>query len=413
MPSTLVWRSSQRWGFPFAAIVLAALLAPSAGCQNRGDYHATALPIAYAAPPIRPAKSIDLSRFSRSTLGNNVIYPGDVIHVTVATPLGATNPAVGEEALALRVNNDGVVHDPEIGPIQVAGLELAAAEALIKQEAIRRGKYRDPIITVTLGERKANRVTVIGAVAKPGQYELPAAGSDLLAAISAAEGLTDEAGAIIEIRHPDAAPGWASAPRLDRNIVRVGYRGEPDEFDEEWNRGELGPGDIDQYASRRGAGFDDREPTLADPIYPGSSRRFVRIDLLEAERQGEAPDIHLEDGSAVVVMRRPVENVQVMGLVQRGAQYEIPPGVDLRVLGAIGMAGGLSMSLADKVHVIRQSPDDGQTILIETTISEAKRNDAANLRLMPGDVVSVEETPLTFVVSSAQNFLRFAAIPLF
>jgi polysaccharide export outer membrane protein len=346
-------------------------------------------------------------------LGNSVIYPGDVIHVTVATPLGATGAAVGEGSLALRVDNDGVVHDPEIGPIQVAGLELAAAEAVIKDEAVRRGKYLDPIVTVTLGERKSNRVTVMGAVTKPGQYELPAAGSDLLAALSAAEGLTDEAGSIIEIRHPDAQPGWAGRPRLDRGqadrqVVRAGYRGEElyDLDSGEPSEGGPNQGDLDRYATRR------NQPTPADPIYPGSSRRFVQIDLLEAANGAATPDTHLEDGSAVVVMRRPSQNVQVMGLVQKGAQYEIPPGADLRVLGAIGMAGGVSMSLANKVHIIRQSPEDGKTILIETSISEAKRNDAANLRLMPGDVVSVEETPVTFVVSLVQNSLRFASIPL-
>ena len=45
---------------------------------------------------------------------------------------------------------------------------------------------------------------------------------------------------------------------------------------------------------------------------------------------------------------------------------------------------------------------------------EAKRGGAANLLLAPGDVVSVEETPLTFTVSTIQNFIRFgfsAAIP--
>ena len=410
MPSKSSTFASRRSDSAFASIMLAIALAAVAGCQQ-GGYQASSLPLAYAAPPVRPAKSIDLSRLSRNTLGNNIIYPGDVIHVTVATPLGATNPAAGEESLALRVDNEGVVHDPEIGPIPVAGLELAAAEALIKEEAIRRGKYLDPIVTVTLGERKANRVTVMGAVTKPGQYELPAAGSDLLAALSAAEGLSDEAGAIIEIRHPDVAPGWASRSQLDPQIVRAGYRGEVEEVDDDWNQGELVPGDVDQYATRPGV-MNRGEPTPADPIYPGSSRRFVRIDLLEAERGAESPDIHLEDGSAVVVMRQPSRNVQVMGLVQQGAQYEIPPGVDMRVLGAIAMAGGPSMSLADKVHIIRQSPDD-KTILIETTISEAKRSDAANLRLMPGDVVSVEETPITFVISTVQNSLRFAAIPLF
>ncbi len=356
------------------------------GCQQ-GMYSAAKLPTAYAAPPPRAAKNLDLSRLARHTLGNNIIYPGDVIHVLVATPLGAEGQQIDNKPLALRVTEDGYVHDPEIGPIQVAGMELTAAEATIRDEAIKRGKYVDPIVTVTLGERKANRVTVMGAVTKPGEYQLPAAGSDLLAALSAAEGLSDQAGSVIEIRHPDTRPGWAANSRGGSRVVQAGYRGEEQDLDQ-------------------------NPPLQDDPGNADPGRRFVHVDLLEATAGADSPDLHLEDGSAVVVMRKPAEYVQVMGLVHQGAQYEMPVGTDLRVLNAIGMAGGVSMSLANKIHISRKSPVDGKTILIETSISEAKRNDAANLRLMPGDVVSVEETPLTFTVTTVQGLIRFAAIPL-
>jgi polysaccharide biosynthesis/export protein len=55
-----------------------------------------------------------------------------------------------------------------------------------------------------------------------------------------------------------------------------------------------------------------------------------------------------------------------------------------------------------------------EPVVIECSIRAAKRGGNANLVLAPGDVVSVEETPLTFTVGTIQNFVRFgfsSAIP--
>jgi polysaccharide export outer membrane protein len=87
---------------------------------------------------------------------------------------------------------------------------------------------------------------------------------------------------------------------------------------------------------------------------------------------------------------------------------------ELRVFGALAMAGGLSQKIADKVYVIRNSPDGHGAVVIEVSLRAAKRNAAENLRLAPGDIVSVEQTPLT-VMMDIINIIRFgvgANIPL-
>jgi polysaccharide export outer membrane protein len=80
---------------------------------------------------------------------------------------------------------------------------------------------------------------------------------------------------------------------------------------------------------------------------------------------------------------------------------------ELRLLDAIALAGGCSLGVADKIHIVRQVPNRADPVLIETSIKEAKRDGAANILLAAGDVVSVEETPVTFVVGTIRDFVGF------
>ena len=83
----------------------------------------------------------------------------------------------------------------------------------------------------------------------------------------------------------------------------------------------------------------------------------------------------------------------------------------MRVTDAIALAGGVSSLAADKIFVIRRKPKDGsaqvvdstnpdqvETVIIQVSLANAKQKASSNIRLAPGDVVSVEQTPITFVL---------------
>ena len=74
------------------------------------------------------------------------------------------------------------------------------------------------------------------------------------------------------------------------------------------------------------------------------------------------------------------------------------------------------MQVANDVRVIRRLPSQQEPIVIDVSVSEAKANGDANLRLAPGDLVSVEETALTATLGAMKSFIRFgmsSTIPLF
>lgn len=347
------------------------------GCRTASDYRATDLPLELRAARVAPPSAIDLSNIARHSINADLIYPGDVIQVTVATGLEEIEP----QSWPIRVTDEGDANIPLVGPVRVAGLTLTDAESEIYRQSVDREIYRDPHVAVLMQQRRSIKVRVVGAVETPGVYDLPAAGSDLLAAIVAAGGLTDKAGTIVELRHPNSSQAYLNGPPKEGVML---------------------------------ASF------VESPDVP---RRTTRVDLTDRSPETQQADLHVEDGTVVMVYEKARRSISVIGLVRQPDSYELPMDEPVRVLDALAMAGGVTVSMADDVRVIRQSPDEqtssndeSDPTVIRVSIRQAKQNGDENLVLMPGDVVSVEETPSTFVVETIRSFIRFgfsSAIPGF
>ena len=117
-----------------------------------------------------------------------------------------------------------------------------------------------------------------------------------------------------------------------------------------------------------------------------------------------------------MVKEQESHSISVLGLVKRPGNYDLPLDETYRLLDAVAMAGGTTVSIADKVRVIRRLDQDSVPFVIEVSIKAAKHTSDENLVLMPGDTVSIEETPATFVVETVRSFVRFgfsSAIPAF
>ncbi len=354
-------------------LVMLTVASTTCGCSRVNVHKASSLPPELMAPRYVTLKNIDLSRLARTIGNSQLLYTGDEVEITIATGLEDKTPPAWKG----RVAEDGTINVPLIGAVRVAGLEVAQAEQMIGTEAVRRGQYVSPNVTLSLTKRRENRVAVLGAVENPNTYELPSTSSDLLTAIIQAGGLTENAGNIIEIRHP---PG----------LIEVADNG-------------------NGYSTDLASLSGNRRMVRTPP-------RTVQVDLVQASGS-DFGDYSLSDGATVMVMPRPKRFIHVMGLVNRADQYEIPEDLlEPRLLDALAMAGGQELSIADKVHIIRQLPDRATPVLIEASVRAAKRDTTSNILLASGDVVSVEETPTTFVVGIMKDFLRFgftSAIPGF
>ncbi|MEA1952677.1 MAG: polysaccharide biosynthesis/export family protein [Planctomycetota bacterium] len=348
-----------------------------AGCVGPGHYRAARLPARFMAPPVDNVQQIDLSGLSNYSISNELINRGDVLEVTILTDYAR----LPTSTMPVRIGEDGIAQIPQIGRVRLAGIELDEAELAIAAAAVERNVFRHPHVTVTMKRRKTNRITVIGAVEQCGVVRLPRNSSSLLSALVAAGGLSDEAGPNVRIRRATMPIG--DGPMPPENVSPDGN-----------------PRIVSvpaQLASYRKAAeqTDDGQPEI------------FNVNLAEAAQQGHDSRL-LRDGDVVMVMRHVPKPIHVIGLVNKPDKYELPLNQELRVLDALAMAGDRSMQAADKVLIIRQIEGRKEPIKIDVSVKEAKENGAANVRLAPGDIVSVEETPATVVLGTLQRVVRIA-----
>jgi len=91
---------------------------------------------------------------------STVVGPGDLFDVTV----------LGEKDIPkeYRVQPDGTIRFPYLGPIKVAGLEPQQIEELLRTRLMEEKILVSPQVTLIVKQYNSKKVSVIGAVNKPG-----------------------------------------------------------------------------------------------------------------------------------------------------------------------------------------------------------------------------------------------------
>ncbi len=352
-------------------LVLSVALAPLVGCQS-SNFRARNLPAEFRVAVSKKGNDLNLARLSSSGSSNALLAPGDLLEVSVAT--GREEEKV--TPMVVRVANDGTVNVPVIGPVPVSGMEAFDAAQSITSLAIQRGIYLRPVVTVDIKTKAVNRITVLGAVENPGVHEIPRGSCDVVTALAAAGGLTEEAGIELEIMRQASSSTFIAAND-----------------------------DSSKQGNIQLAAYQSLEPGVS-PDSP-SVPQLTRINLADA-RQPERINSRLNDRDVVMVPQRKNEVFHVTGLVKKPGQFEMPLDQDVHLLDAIAMAGGNSSPVADKVFVIRRIEGRPEPIVIQASIAVAKHNGAENIRLAAGDTITIEQTPATAIVDTLSKLIRFS-----
>jgi polysaccharide export outer membrane protein len=154
---------------------------------------------------------------ARTGLGEYRIGPEDLIEIQVF--------GVDQLARTVRVNSFGMVSLPLIGATSVGGMTATEAERTIARR-LAENYLQDPQVSVFIKEYTNQRVTIEGAVAKPGIYPLRGQ-TTLLRAIAVAGGqgsLSDLSN--IVIYRPDPT-GMRTGTTYDIEKIRRGEQDDP------------------------------------------------------------------------------------------------------------------------------------------------------------------------------------------
>lgn len=335
------------------------------GCQSGLSYRAVNLPADLAAPPTFNGQQFDLSRLGNTGAGSDLIQPKDTLHIV----LSSGNDDDDALDAQIGVAENGTVDVPYIGPVHVMGMTESQATDAVRNSSVQRQIFLRPAVSVTFAKKHMHKVIVSGAVEKPGTYEIRASASNLATAILAAGGLTEKATSNIIVH----SPGGNTS-------------------------GGQGIGDASVLQAAHNSANASVEPSTGPKV--------IQVSLLSPETSRIASRQNLPDGTIITVKEQPARYVTVMGLTGNRS-LEMPYDRELRLLDALAQAGGPRFSpwIANKLKVLRPHPTTGETVSIRVNLGEAKRKRDANIPLAPGDVLSVEETPLTFTVSTMSQLL--------
>lgn len=154
--------------------------------------------LAHARAQNAPAMPVEAPKAA----SNLAIGPGDMLDITVYD--------VPELTLKVRVGEDGAVNLPLVGAMQWAHLSVNEAESLLAAKLVQDDYVKIPQVSILISEYATQSASVGGEVNQPGIYPLLGPHT-LFDAISAAGGLTANAGGIITITHKG---GTAAAEQI-------------------------------------------------------------------------------------------------------------------------------------------------------------------------------------------------------
>lgn len=263
-----------------------------------------------------------------SALSSVTLGPGDEL------TLGA--PDIDElDKRVLRVQADGTVNVPEIGPLKAEGLTPEKFQKVLTDAL--KTQFRDPQISFTSIDVKSKPVSILGAVNHPGVQQADGVRT-LLEMISLAGGLRPDAGPIIKVTR-DSADDASTFPAGIRPILTEGHL--------------------------------TAELTVAS-LFSG---------------ENPAENIAILPGDVITVPKQKL--VYVVGDVRRAGGFPIGETDDFTVLKALSMAEGLD-SFADTAHTrILRAGANGRRTEEEIDLKKLLAGKTEDVRLQANDILFI------------------------
>jgi len=176
------------------------------------------------AGPLRP--SVDMDRLVKANIsgGPYHLVNGDVLELTMPAVLQVTTTDEYVDPKEVtpfiyRVSDIGSITLPIVDEIKVAGKTLAQIESSVIDTYYPAYTVTKPFVFTRVLEYKTARVSIAGAVNKPGIYSLRSDQMSLVALLMEAGGIVDEGAAVIRIVHRDEI-----VPGNEETIVETNRR---------------------------------------------------------------------------------------------------------------------------------------------------------------------------------------------
>jgi len=282
----------------------------------------------------------------------------------------------------VRVSAGGEISLPLLGSVRAAGLTPRELEFVL-QELLHRTYMKDPHVSVFVREMQSHPVSVMGAVRRPGVFQIRGS-KTLLEVLSLAEGLADDAGETVIILR-----GAALSAEPDSPTDHAAASDPP-------SPGPQSPGEANAASSPVN---DNRS----------ASEGAVQVnlkDLLESSDSRSNPLVH--PGDIVKVTRAGV--VYVIGEVRKPGGFVLKSNEKISVLQALALSEGLTPTASKgAARIIRTDQQSGERKETPINLGKILAGKAPDPFLGPKDIVfvpnSAAKTTMTRGVEAAAQTL--------
>jgi polysaccharide export outer membrane protein len=306
----------QTWLAPMAALLL---FVPAAAT-------AQGVPPERTAPPSEESPNRRLEQL-RAMLpavpGEYRIGPEDLIEVSVFEAADLNR--------SVRVTGGGEISLPLLGAVRAAGLTPRELESVL-EELLRRTYLKDPHVGVFVREMQSHPVSVVGAVKKPGVFQIRGA-KTLVEMLAMAEGLSEDAG--------------------------------------------------DTILVSRGGGIAHGEAT------DSARKETISVDVKGLLESGDARrNVAVYAGDTVRVARAGI--VYVVGEVKKPGGFLLRTNESISVLQALALSEGLLKTAAkSRARIIRIEEESGTRSEISVDLGKILKGTAADPALSARDILFV------------------------
>ena len=342
------------------------------------------------ARSVHPTVDLDQLVRAKTNGGPYRVVPDDVLELTMPSILHAvTGEGLGGEERIYphvwRVSENGTIRLPIIGEIEVAGKPLSEIESAVINAYYPKVVATLPSVFARVLEYKTAKVSIIGAVKRPGVHELRSDQMSLVALLMEAGGIVDEGAASIRIGSADEIlsedENTSSNVKLIAGHSKQGATSDEISTKQHSEMVELALGESPEVAGQADLAELERPESVVLPV------RGLNIPFADAA---------LQEGDTVIVERLQVPLFSVIGLVQKPGNFPYPPDIQYNLMQALAFAGGLDLAAEPHYATIYRLKSDGKIVSIPLKVVEdTKLTSALNTPLKAGDIIDVAHTPRT------------------
>jgi polysaccharide export outer membrane protein len=267
---------------------------------------------------------------------------------------------------SLRVSAGGEISLPLLGSVQAAGLTAQELEAFLEYKL--RKYMKDPHVDVLVNSVESHPVSILGAVKKPGVFQVRGPKS-VLEMLSLAEGLNDDAG--------------------DDVLV---MRGAGLRFADLQGDGKETAND------QRPAGEASPAPRASQGSNDSNDNETVRVNLKNLLETGDARlNVPVYPGDIVKVPRSGV--IYVVGEVKKPGGFVLKNNEKVTVLKAIALSEGLTpTSVKNRARIIRTDASGAQKEEIPIDLGRILDGKAPDQGLEPADILFIPNSTEKYAV---------------